>query len=106
MNVVVAIVILAGIGAIVEVAKFVDLRSCDECFVISQQESILPNPSLDVWTSVDRSSIAQGRELTISWMATNAPAGSAVALFPQKVLTGHVFDPIAAALAPTGRYVW
>jgi hypothetical protein len=33
-------------------------------------------------------------------------AGSAVALMPQKALTGHIFDPIATALPTSGRYTW
>ena len=74
--------------------------------VIAQSDSALPGAQLSVTTSADGSSIVQGAALTISWQASNAPPGSAVALFPQKALTGLVFDPIAAGLPPTGRHVW
>jgi hypothetical protein len=62
--------------------------------------------SISVITSVDGGSIVQGADLTISWQTSNAPAGSAVALMPQKALTGHIFGPIATALPTTGRYTW
>jgi len=91
-------------------AQAADVRLCQShgCILISQQqqEITLAEPLLSLTTSHDGSSVAQGGELTISWQASNAPAGSAVALFPQKVPTGHVFDPIAAALPPSGRHVW
>jgi hypothetical protein len=62
--------------------------------------------SISVITSVDGGSIVQGADLTISWQTSNAPAGSAVALMPQKALTGHIFGPIATALPTSGRYTW
>jgi hypothetical protein len=62
--------------------------------------------SISVITSADAGSIVQGTALTISWQTSNAPAGSAVALMPQKALTGHIFDPIASALPTSGRYTW
>jgi hypothetical protein len=62
--------------------------------------------SISVITSADGGSIVQGAALTISWQTTNAPAGSAVALMPQKALTGHIFDPIATALPTSGSYTW
>ena len=65
-----------------------------------------PSSSISVITSADGGSIIQGAALTISWQTSNAPAGSAVALFPQKAITEHVFDPIATALPTSGRHVW
>jgi hypothetical protein len=62
--------------------------------------------SISVITSADGGSIVQGAALTISWQTSNAPAGSAVALMPEKALTGHIFDPIATALPTSGRYTW
>jgi len=62
--------------------------------------------SISVITSADGGSIVQGAALTISWQTSNAPAGSAVALMPQKALTGLIFDPIATALPTSGRYTW
>jgi hypothetical protein len=62
--------------------------------------------SISVITSADDGSIVQGAALTISWQTSNAPAGSAVALMPQKALTGHIFDPIATALPTSGSYTW
>ena len=74
--------------------------------MVSQSDSALSRAQLNVTTSADGSSITQGAALTISWQTSNAPPGSAVALFPQKALTGLVFDPIAAGLPPSGRHVW
>src|SRR5215831_10386909 len=65
-----------------------------------------PSSSISVITSADGGSIIQGAALTISWQTSNAPAGSAVSLFPQKAITEHVFDPIATALPTRGRHVW
>jgi hypothetical protein len=62
--------------------------------------------SISVITSADGGSIVQGAALTISWQTSNAPAGSGVALMPQKALTGHIFGPIATALPTSGRYTW
>ena len=62
--------------------------------------------SISVITSANGGSIVQGAALTISWQTSNAPAGSAVALMPQKALTGHIFAPIATALPTNGRYTW
>ena len=53
--------------------------------------------SISVITSADGGSIVQGAALTISWQTSNAPAGSAVALMPQKALTGHIFDPFGVS---------
>jgi hypothetical protein len=64
------------------------------------------SPSISVATSIDGKSIHQGAAVTISWRSSNAPAGSAVALFPMKSLTGHLFDPIATALPASGSYTW
>jgi hypothetical protein len=62
--------------------------------------------SISVITSADGGSIVQGTALTISWQTSNAPAGSAVALMPQKALTGLIFGPIATALPTSGSYTW
>jgi hypothetical protein len=62
--------------------------------------------SISVITSADGESIVQGTALKISWQTSNAPAGSAVALMPEKALTGHIFDPIATALPTGGNYTW
>jgi hypothetical protein len=62
--------------------------------------------SISVITSANGGSIVQGAALTISWQTSNAPAGSAAALMPQKALTGHIFAPIATALPTSGRYTW
>ena len=62
--------------------------------------------SISVITSADGESIVQGTALKISWQTNNAPAGSAVALMPEKALTGHIFDPIATALPTGGSYTW
>ena len=61
---------------------------------------------ISVTTSADGGSIVQGTTITVSWKTSNAPAGSAVALFPKKAVTEHVFDPIAIALPTSGRHVW
>jgi hypothetical protein len=63
-------------------------------------------PMLSVATSNDGKSVRQGHEITISWVAGNAPAGSAVALFPKKAVTGLVFPPIATSLPLRGSYIW
>jgi hypothetical protein len=63
-------------------------------------------PLISIATSADGESIVQGTVLTISWQTGNAPPGSAVALFPQKAMTGHVLDPIATALPTSGRHAW
>jgi hypothetical protein len=65
-----------------------------------------PSPSIRVTTSADGADVRQGGSLTISWQSTNSPPGSAVALFPEKVLTGRLFDPIVVALPPNGSYTW
>jgi hypothetical protein len=62
--------------------------------------------SIGVITSADGGSIVQGAALTIFWQTSNAPAGSAVALMPQKAVTGHIFEPIAIALPASGTYTW
>ena len=61
---------------------------------------------ISVTTSAAGGSVVQGTTLTIWWQTSDAPAGSAVALFPQKAVTEHVFDPIATALPTSGRHVW
>ena len=82
--------------------------SKDGCTVTSQRgPDITASDSLiSVTTSADGGSIVQGTTITVSWKTSNAPAGSAVALFPKKAVTEHVFDPIAIALPTSGRHVW
>jgi hypothetical protein len=63
-------------------------------------------PSITVKTSADDKNVHQGTALTISWQSKNAPQGAGVALFLQKALTGHIFDPVATSLPTSGIYVW
>jgi hypothetical protein len=72
----------------------------------AQQPGLNEHPMLSVATSNDGKSVYQGHEITISWEASNAPAGLAVALFPRKAVTGFFFPPIATSLPHSGRYVW
>ena len=82
--------------------------SKDGCTVTSQRgpDITATDSVISVTTSADGGSVVQGTTLTISWQTSNAPAGSAVALFPQKAITEHVFDPIATALPTSGGHVW
>lgn len=48
----------------------------------------------------------QGGFITIVWHTTNPPPGSAIALWPAKALTGHLFDAIAVALPTSGSFTW
>jgi hypothetical protein len=50
--------------------------------------------------------VRQGDTIEISWQSSNAPAGTAVALFPEKKLTGRIFDPIATGLPTKGSLNW
>jgi hypothetical protein len=63
-------------------------------------------PSVSVTTSADGEKVHQGDTLTISWKTSNAPAGSAIALFPEKAVTGRLFDPIATSKPTSGSYTW
>jgi hypothetical protein len=73
----------------------------------SQPAEIQSAPStISVNTSADDARVQQGNSIIISWKSTDAPVGSAVALFPVKELTGHVFDPIATSLPTSGSYTW
>jgi hypothetical protein len=63
-------------------------------------------PSVSVTTSADGENVHQGDTLTISWKTSNAPAGSAVALFPEKAVTGRLFGPIATSKPTSGSYTW
>jgi hypothetical protein len=63
-------------------------------------------PSVSVTTSADGEKVHQGDTLTISWKTSNAPAGSAIALFPEKAVTGRLFDPIATSKPTSGSYAW
>ena len=63
-------------------------------------------PSVSVTTSADGENVHQGDTLTISWKTSNAPAGSAIALFPEKAVTGRRFDPIATSKPTSGSYTW
>src|SRR5262245_16239012 len=82
--------------------------SKDGCTVTSQRgpDITAANWVISVTTSAAGGSVVQGTTLTIWWQTSDAPAGSAVALFPQKAVTEHVFDPIATALPTSGRHVW
>jgi hypothetical protein len=79
-------------------ARTAQMTTTSEVTSVSSSSSVI--------TSADGGSIVQGTALTISWQTRNAPAGSAVALMPQKALTGHIFDPIASALPTSGSYTW
>jgi hypothetical protein len=72
----------------------------------SQAQTAPASPAISVTTSVDGKSIHQGHAVTISWETRNGPAGSAVALFPEKTVTGLLFAPIATSLPTSGRYTW
>ena len=106
MSFVTSIAILAALGTIGLACSSYNPDVCERCFVISERDDAMGGLRLSVTTSRDGSSVAQGGELGISWRTSNPPSGSAVALFPQKMLTGHVFDPIASALPTSGHYVW
>jgi hypothetical protein len=82
--------------------------SKDGCAVTSQRGPDINAADcvISVTTSAAGGSVVQGTTLTIQWQTSDAPAGSAVALFPQKAVTEHVFDPIATALPTSGRHVW
>jgi hypothetical protein len=75
-------------------------------YLFRQAAMAAPSPSIRVTTSADGAGVRQGGTLTISWQSSNPPPGSAVALFPEKALTGLVFAPIATALPPNGSYTW
>lgn len=64
------------------------------------------SPTIRIETSADGKSAHQGEVITIVWQTTGAPPGSAVALWPEKALTGHLFAPIAVALPGNGSYTW
>jgi hypothetical protein len=72
----------------------------------SQAQTLPAPPTISVTTSIDGKSIYQGHAITISWQATNAPSGAAVALFPEKAVTGLLFAPIATSLPTSGSYTW
>jgi hypothetical protein len=63
-------------------------------------------PSIRLATSADGKSIHQGDTIIIIWASINSPPGAGVALFPQKALTGHIFDPITTSLPASGSYTW
>jgi hypothetical protein len=42
----------------------------------------------------------------ITWQSINPPPGAGVALFPQKAVTGHIFDLITTSLPASGSYTW
>ena len=62
--------------------------------------------SISVTTSADGASVREGGTLIISWTSENAPDRSAVALIPEKTITGHRFLPIAEGLPSSGSYQW
>jgi hypothetical protein len=63
-------------------------------------------PSIGLATSADGKIIQQGETIIITWQSINSPPGAGVALFPQKAVTGHIFDPIATSLPASGSYTW
>jgi hypothetical protein len=63
-------------------------------------------PSISLATSADGKGIHQGDTIVITWESINSPPGAGVALFPQKALTGHIFDPITTSLPASGSYTW
>jgi hypothetical protein len=64
------------------------------------------SPSITLATSADGNSIHQGDTIIITWQSINPPPGSGVALFPQKAVTGHIFDPIMTSLPASGSHTW
>jgi hypothetical protein len=72
----------------------------------SRAQTLPASPTISVNTSVDGKSIHQGHAVTISWQTTNAPPESAVALLPEKSITGHRFAPITTSLPANGSYIW
>ena len=64
------------------------------------------HPSIRVTTSADDGSVRQGGSVIISWESYNAPPESAVALFPEKAVTGRIFTTIASALPTSGSFTW
>lgn len=63
-------------------------------------------PSIRLATSADGKSIHQGDTIIIIWESINSPPGAGVALFPQKALTEHIFNPITTSLPASGSYTW
>ncbi len=63
-------------------------------------------PSISVSTSVRGDGVRQGETIVISWQSTDAPAGSAVGLWPKKAVTGRIFAAIASGLPITGSHPW
>jgi hypothetical protein len=72
----------------------------------SHAQTLPASPTISVATSVDGKSIHQGHAITISWETGNAPVGSVVALFPEKVVTGLLFPPVATSLPTSGSFAW
>jgi hypothetical protein len=64
------------------------------------------SPSISLATSADGNTIHQGDIMIITWQSINPPPGAGVALFPQKAITGRIFDPIATSLPASGSYTW
>jgi hypothetical protein len=95
-----------AIALLVGLAMATDDEPSKSTDLFRQTAMAEPSPSIRVTTSADGADVRQGGSLTIFWQSTNAPPGSAVALFPEKVLTGRLFDPIAVALPPNGSYTW
>jgi hypothetical protein len=63
-------------------------------------------PSISLATSADGKSIHQRDTIIITWQSINSPPGAAVALFPLKALTGHIFAPITTSQPASGSYTW
>jgi hypothetical protein len=64
------------------------------------------HPSIRATTSADGGGVRQGGSVAISWESHNAPPESAVAIFPEKAATGHIFAAIASALPTSGSFTW
>ncbi len=69
-------------------------------------DPVSASPAIVIQTSVGTARVRQGDAIVISWQALGAPPASAVALWPVKVLTGHIFASIASGLPATGSFTW
>jgi hypothetical protein len=97
---------MTAIALLVGATMATDDEPSRSTYLFRQTAMAEPSPSIRVTTSADGADVRQGGSLTIFWQSSNSPPGSAVALFPEKVLTGRLFAPIAAALPPNGSYTW
>ena len=74
------------------------------CMAASVPADVSRAPVISVKVFVNQ--VHQGEVLEIRWNGSNVPDGTVASLFPVKVLTGHVLDPIAQSLPPNGRLSW